>query len=177
MTIAVTVHQFPIIVEAGMSREDAAWVGSLVGIAGIVGKLATGWLLDRFHARWIGGITLASTAVAYPLLIKGYATAPLVVMAMMVSGYAAGTKIQISNYLTARYAGLRNYGAIFGFMASMIALAGALGPLLGGIVYDRAGSYAPLLWGGSVISLFSGALIFSLGRYPDWQQPAARSAV
>lgn len=168
VTIAVNVHQFPIIVDAGMTRADAGWIGSAVGIAGIIGKLVTGWLLDRFHARWIGGITLASTAIAYPLLIKGVSGTPVIIAAMMVSGYAAGTKIQICNYLTARYAGIRNYGTIFGFMASMIALAGAIGPLLGGVAYDMSGSYAPLLWGGALISLVSGALIFSLGRYPDW---------
>ena len=172
VTIAVTVHQFPILVDAGLVRSEAAWVGSLVGIAGIVGKLVTGWLLDRFHARWVGGITLASTAIAYPLLIKGFAPAIVVILAIMVSGYAAGTKIQICNYLTARYAGMRNYGAIFGMMASMIALAGAIGPIIGGISFDLAGSYEPLLWGGAIISLISGALIFSLGRYPTWSSDA-----
>jgi predicted MFS family arabinose efflux permease len=170
ITIAVTVHQFPILVEAGLSREQSAWIGSLVGVAGIVGKLVTGWLLDRFHVRWVGGITLASTAVFYPMLIKGNASPILVVVAIMVSGYAAGTKIQICNYLTARYAGIRNYGTIFGFMASMIALAGAVGPLIGGIAYDQAGSYAPLLWTGTLLSLVSGALIFSLGAYPRWDE-------
>lgn len=170
VTIAVSVHQFPIVVETGLTRADAAWIGSLVGVAGILGKVITGWLLDRFHARWVGGLTLASTALVYPLLIKGYAPAWLVVFAIVVSGYTAGTKIQLCNYLTARYAGIRNYGAIFGFMASMIALAGALGPLLGGIVFDRAGSYAPLLWTGTAISLVSGALIFSLGKYPQWPE-------
>jgi predicted MFS family arabinose efflux permease len=168
VTIAISVHQFPIVVDTGLTRADAAWIGSLVGIAGILGKVITGWLLDRFHARWVGGLTLAVTALVYPLLIKGYAPAWLVVFSIVVSGYTAGTKIQICNYLTARYAGIRNYGAIFGFMASMIALAGALGPLLGGLAYDQSGSYAPLLWTGTAISLLSGALIFSLGRYPDW---------
>lgn len=172
VTIAITVHQFPIIVDAGMTREDAAWIGSMVGVAGIVGKVTTGWLLDRFHARWVGGITLSVTAFAWPLLIKDHASAPLVVFAMLVSGYTAGTKIQVCNFLTARYAGLRNFGAIFGMMASMIALAGAIGPILGGLAYDRAGSYAPLLWGGCVISLVSGALLLTLGRYPDWDKHA-----
>jgi predicted MFS family arabinose efflux permease len=171
VTIAVSVHQFPIIVESGLTRAEAAWIGSLVGIAGIVGKLITGWLLDRFHVRWIGGITFASTAVAYPLLIKGVSGTAVIVAAMMISGYAAGTKIQIANYLTARYAGIRNYGAIFGFMASMIALAGAVGPIFGGIVYDLSGSYAPLLWVGAALSVISGALVFSLGAYPVWGNP------
>lgn len=172
ITIAVSVHLFPIAADAGFSRAQAGWIGGGVGIAGIVGKVLTGWLLDRFHARWVGGLTLASTAIAYPLMIRGMAPAGAVIAAIMVSGYAEGTKIQICNYLTARYAGIRNYGTIFGFMASMIALAGAVGPLLGGFAYDRAGSYAPLLWAGTVISLVSGALIFSLGRYPDWSVDA-----
>ena len=167
-TIAVTVHQVPILTDAGLTRGNVAWVGMAVGIAGIVGKLVTGWLLDRFHVRWIGGLTLASTAIAYPLLIQGFASNAVVIAAMLAIGYTAGTKIQLCNYLTARYAGIRNYGAIFGFMASMIALAAATGPLVGGIIYDQLGGYTAFLMMGTAISLISGALIFSLGAYPDW---------
>ena len=81
-----------------------------------------------------------------------------------------------TNSWTARYAGIRNYGTIFGFMASMIALAGAVGPIVGGIIYDQFGSYAPLLWAGCAISLTSGALIFSLGQYPVWGKPPVAPA-
>ena len=92
----------------------------------------------------------------------------LIVIGMMISGYAAGTKIQLCGYLTARYAGMRNYGTIFGFMTSMITLASAVGPLSAGMLHDRFGTYVPLLIGGVVISLVSGLLVLSLGRYPDW---------
>lgn len=167
VTIAVSVHQFPILLEAGVSRANAAWLVSLSGIAGVLGKLITGTLIDRFHARWVGSITLASTAIAYPLLL-GFSAPTLIVVGMMISGYAAGTKIQLCGYLTARYAGMRNYGTIFGFMTSIITLASAVGPLSAGALHDRFGSYAPLLIGGVVISLVSGLLVLSLGRYPDW---------
>lgn len=172
-TIAVVVHQFPILVEAGVSRESAAWLVSLSGIAGVAGKLITGTLVDRFHARWIGGLTLASTAIAWPLLMDGVATPALVVVGMMISGYAAGTKMQLCSYLTARYAGLRHYGAIFGVMTSMIALASAIGPLSAGVAHDAFGSYSPLLLTGVSISIVSGLIVLSLGAYPDWT-PALR---
>ncbi len=172
ITIAVVAHQFPILTDTGMTRADAAWVGSAVGVAGIAGKLITGWLLDRYHARWIGGFTLSVTALFYPLLIKGAASTPLIITAMLVSGFAAGTKIQICNYLTTRYAGMKNFGAVFGFMASIIALAGGLGPVIGAMIFDKTGSYTLLLWGGAAASLISGALIFSLGKYPEWGQTA-----
>jgi hypothetical protein len=84
-------------------------------------------------------------------------------------GSAACTKIQLCGYLTARYAGMCNYGAVFGFMTSMIALASAVAPLLGGVAYDRWGNYDMMLIAGTILSLVSGALIFSLGAYLDWQ--------
>lgn len=168
ITIAVVVHQFPILVETGISRQSAAWLVSLAGVAGIAGKLITGALIDRVHARWVGGITLASTAIAYPLLLEPFRSSALIVVAIMISGYAAGTKIQLCGYLTARYGGLRNYGAIFGFMTSFIALSSGVGPLLAGLSYDKYGSYGPLLIAGAVASLISAALVFSLGRYPDF---------
>lgn len=166
ITIGINVHQVPMVVGTGFTMGDAAWVASMSGIAGIIGKLVTGVLMDRFPVRWIGGLTLASTAFAYPLLLDPSPAPELVVLAMMVNGYAAGTKLQLCGYLTARYAGMKNYGAIFGFMASLIALAGGCGPLIAGQVFDRTGDYAIFLIAGTVVSLVSGALVFSLGRYP-----------
>jgi predicted MFS family arabinose efflux permease len=168
ITIAVLVHQFPILLEAGLTRPNAAWLASLAGLAGIAGKLVTGSLIDKFHARWIGGVTLASTAIAYPMLMKEIQNSTLIAIGIIISGYAAGTKIQLCGYLTARYAGLKNYGAIFGFMTSMIALASSLGPIAAGLSFDHFGSYTPLLIVGAVISLISGALVLSLGAYPVW---------
>lgn len=172
VTIAVVVHQFPIIVEAGLDPSSAAWLVSLSGAAGIVGKLVTGALIDRYHARWVGGLTLASTAIAYPLMAHGIATPLLITIGVMISGYAAGTKIQLCGYLTARYAGMRNYGTVFGIMTSAISLASAVGPLLAGVAHDKYGSYAPLLMAGVAVSLVSGGLILSLGRYPQWNEAA-----
>ncbi|MPS69659.1 MAG: MFS transporter [Novosphingobium sp.] len=176
VTIAVVVHQFPILVEAGMSRSQAAWLVSLSGVAGVMGKLVSGTLIDRFHARTVGGITLASTAVGWPLLMQGIATPVTIVIGIMISGYAAGTKIQLCSYLTARYAGMRHYGTIFGFMTSVIALASAIGPLAAGLSYDRYGSYTPLLLAGVAISLISGGLVFSLRPYPEWRAATAAPA-
>lgn len=167
-TVGVQVHQVPIMVDVGMTRSDAAWLASLAGIGGIIGKLVTGSLVDRFHVRWVGGLTLASTAVAYPLLIEPLRTPGLIVVGMMINGYAAGTKLQLCGYLTAKYAGLRNFGKIFGFMSSLVALAGGAGPILAGFVFDRAGSYTPFLIAGAFGSLLSGLLVFSLGPYPGW---------
>ncbi|MBP6682967.1 MAG: MFS transporter, partial [Halioglobus sp.] len=58
LTMGLAIHLFPILTEAGVSRATAAWLVGLSGIAGIIGKLVTGVLLDRFRPNWVGGITL-----------------------------------------------------------------------------------------------------------------------
>ena len=175
LTVALVVHQFPLLVEAGITRENAAFLASLTGVAGIVGKLVTGWLLDRFQPNWVGGVTLSSAAVAFALLMEPLRSPTLIVVAMVIIGYASGTKLQICGYLTTRYGGMRNFGKIFGTMASIIALGSGLGPVLGGFVYDLYGSYTPFLLAGIAGSLLSGFLIFGLGQYPVWEQEADRA--
>jgi predicted MFS family arabinose efflux permease len=175
LTVALVVHQFPLLVEAGITRENAAILASLTGVAGIVGKLVTGWLLDRFQPNWVGGVTLSSAAVAFALLMEPLRSPTLIVVAMVIIGYASGTKLQICGYLTTRYGGMRNFGKIFGTMASIIALGSGLGPVLGGFVYDLHGSYTPFLLAGIAGSLLSGFLIFGLGQYPVWEQEADRA--
>jgi len=176
LTVGVLIHQVPILTEAGVSRSQAALLASLGGIAGIVGKLVTGWASDRADGGTVGAITLGSTAVAFTLLLEPIRSPLTIVLAMIIIGYGSGTKLQITAYLTSRYGGLRNFGKIFGVMSSLIAVGGGLGPIAAGAVYDRYGSYSPLLLVGIPGSLLCGLLIFRLGAYPDWADAAPSEA-
>ena len=169
ITIALNVHQYPIMTEAGVDRTSAAWFASLAGFSGIIGKLVTGWLLDRYRPNWIGGVTLAMTAGAFILLMMPNLTTPMIVTAMVVNGYAAGTKLQICGLLTSRYGGIKNFGKIFGMMATMIAAGSAIGPFFASAVYDFYGNYIPFLWSGVAASLVCGLLIFGLPLPPEFE--------
>lgn len=182
VTIALVVHQIPILMEIGVTRTAAAYYAGMAGLAGVAGKLITGWLLDRYPARWVGGLTLAFTAATFILLLVPNRSMPIIFTAMFINGYAAGTKLQIAGYLTSAYGGMKNFGAIFGTMASLIALGSGLGPLLGGYVFDRFGNYDPYLWIGIFGTFLSAFLIFGLPDYPEWvrrphsKAPAAQPA-
>ncbi|MCB2076958.1 MAG: MFS transporter [Novosphingobium sp.] len=169
-TIALMVHQIPILEEAGVTRTNAAWLASLAGVAGIAGKLITGRLIDVLNPNWVGGLTLAGASLGFALLLEPIRTLPLIVVAMLINGYASGTKLQICAYLTSRYAGMKFFGTIFSVMASLIALGSGLGPVLGGIAYDLHGDYTYLLVGGIIGSFVSAGMIFWLGPMPDWSE-------
>jgi MFS family permease len=175
VTIGLVVHQIPILQAIGVDRTSAAGYAAMAGLAGVAGKLVTGWLLDRYAARWVGGLTLAATSLTFILLLLPDRSVPIIFTAMFINGYAAGTKLQIAGYLTSAYGGMRHFGAIFGAMASLIAAGSGLGPLLAGYAFDRAGSYDPYLWIGVFGTLISAALIFGLPGYPEWvRRPRAR---
>lgn len=168
LTIGLLIHQIEILAAAGVSRTNAAWLASLAGAMGIVGKLVTGVLLDRFRGNWISGVTLSAAALAFFFLIDGVHTPALIFVAMLVNGYTAGAKLQIASYLTVRYAGMRNFGKIYGLVTSLVALGSGLGPLIAGRVYDVWGSYVPFLAAGVIGSVVAGVLLITLPRYPDW---------
>lgn len=169
LTVGLGIHLFPILTEAGVTRANAAWLTALTGVAGIIGKLVTGALMDRFKPNWIGGVTMGVTAVTFIVLIWWIDSTAAVVFGLLVNGYAAGTKTQICAFLTAGYAGMRHFGAIYGVMAAMVAFASGLGPWLAGVVYDKSGGYGPFLWAGVFGCVISGVLLVTLPAYPKWE--------
>jgi MFS family permease len=177
LTQGLAFHQIPIMTDAGFGRENAAWLAGVAGLAGIAGNIVTGALMDRWRANWVGGLTLGTMTLAFGLLLEEIRTPMLIVVAMMINGYAAGTKLQICSYMTSRYAGLRSFGAIFGFMGSLVAIGGALGPWLAGAAYDFSGDYNSFLFVGMVGSLISGLLVLTLPRCPEWKLPSAEDSL
>lgn len=173
LTVGLGIHLFPILTEAGVSRASAAWLTGLSGLAGIVGKLVTGLLMDRYRSNWIGGVTMGITAVTFLVLIWWIDSSAALIFGLLVNGYAAGTKMQICAFLTAAHAGMRHFGAIYGAMSALVAFASGLGPWLAGVVYDTSGDYGPFLWAGVVGCIVSGALLVTLPRYPEQSEARA----
>ncbi|MCB2079873.1 MAG: MFS transporter [Novosphingobium sp.] len=170
MSIGLFFHQIEILIGTGVDRTNAAWLASLAGGMGIVGKLITGILLDRYRGSLVGGITMSTTAIAFALLIYGTQSTALLVVAMMVNGYTAGAKLQIGSYLTVRYCGMKNFGKIYGFMSSLVGIGSGLGPIVAGMIFDMSGNYTAFLIAGAVGMLLSSMLLITLPRYPQWRR-------
>ncbi|MFC3174379.1 MFS transporter [Novosphingobium bradum] len=176
LSAGILVHKVPLLIEQGVDRNTAAWLASLSGVAAIAGKFITGWLMDRFDAGLVGAGTLIIMALAFVPMLEPFRTPTMVVLSMMALGYSGGTKLQICVQLTGIYAGLRHFGAIFGVMASVIALAAGLGPMVTGFIYDLGDSYTPIIIGAIPACLVSALLLVRLGDYPAWHRPRAVAA-
>lgn len=167
----ITVHLVPLIAEAGVTRGQAVEIAATAGIAGIVGKFLSGWLLDRIQGSLVPFSSFAIGAVGYFLLLDTFGTRTELLLGTLCLGYASGAGLQVSTYLISRYAGLRNFGVIFGTIASAMMAGTSFGPLISGYIHDVTGSYAALLWAAVPVMGVCSFLFVGLGPYPRFTRP------
>jgi MFS family permease len=164
----VTVHLVPLIAEAGVTTGKAVQIAATAGIAGIVGKFLSGYLLDRIRGSLVPVGSFAVGALGYFLLLDLGGTRGELLAGTLCLGFVSGAGLQVSTYLISRYAGLRNFGVIFGTIASAMMLGSAFGPAIAGRIHDVTGSYAGLLWAAIPVMSLCALLFAALGPYRDF---------
>jgi MFS family permease len=165
-------HMSAILTDRGISAERAAMATSLVGAAVIVGRLASGYLLDRIFAPYVAIFFYGATAIGIAMLSTGM-VGPLALVAAFLSGLGMGAEVESMGYMVSRYFGLRAFGVAYGVAFGAFMIAGSAGVLWMGAGYDRFHSYAvPLatLCGAVVLAL---VLLSRLGPYRYMAEPAA----
>lgn len=155
----------PALADKGFTASEAASVQSAYGISLIAARLGIGWLLDRYWGPGVAAIVLTSP-VAACLILMGDPSFATAVLACILIGAAAGAELDLLAYFTARYFGIRNYGRIYGFLYTGVALGAGLGPFCFALLSDITGSYVASFQAALYLFLFGGVSILFLGRYP-----------
>ena len=138
-----------------------------VGAAIILGRIAGGWLLDRVWAPIVGVAVLSAASGGLLMLSHATLDAPTARLAILLLGFAGGVEVDLLPYLTARYIGVRSYGAIYGTLFGLFALGAGIGPTLIGWAFDRFNSYSQILTVCAGLLVLAAVLLLCLGRYPQ----------
>lgn len=162
--IALVVHFVPILKDRGAEPMVAAGIASLVGVFSIIGRLATGLLLDRFRASLVGAAVFLLPIAACLLLLFAGDHRLAQMFAAAVIGLTLGSEIDVIVYLTTRHFGLKNFGALYGGLLTALSLGAAFGPLAAAAIYDRQGSYEHFLMLTIVCMGASSVALLSLPR-------------
>jgi MFS family permease len=157
------VHTTAMLSDRGIPVQTAALGSSLVGAAVLLGRVGTGYLLDRLFAPRVAAIFFAGAALGIGLLWLG--TTPLAFAGAFLVGLGLGAEVDLIAYLVSRYFGLRDFGKVYSSAFAAFVLAGALGPLLMGASFDRTGSYRGALIAFLAATLVAAALMTRLGPY------------
>ncbi|VWX48820.1 MFS transporter [Novosphingobium sp. 9U] len=158
----IAVNKVPILASFAMSREIAAQLAATAGLAGIAGKLVTGWLMDRFEKRMVGALGITFTGVAVGLLLLPGHSYSAILASMLMLGFGGGSTLQITVQLASYYAGPAKFGRAFGAISALTAVGAGIGPWLFGSSVSWFGSYALLLVCSVPLSIACAVLILML---------------
>lgn len=139
---AVIVHIMPYLSSVGIARSTSSLVATAIPLISIVGRLASGWLSDRFDKRRVAAGFFAPMGLG--LLFFSYASSEgmwLLIPFIVLFGIGWGGNSTIRAALLSEYFGRTKFGTILGFMMGMVALGGIAGPLFAGWAFDNQGSY------------------------------------
>jgi MFS family permease len=164
---ACMIHLVPMLTDRGMTATSAALAGSLMGAAGMAGRLGTGYLLDLVPVQRVPAAAFGLVACGIFLLFGGATGAGAHVAALLV-GFGYGAESAAIPYLVSRYFGLRAFAELYSYLFVTVPLGGALGPVLMGVGFDRFGSYQLALLLCGVATIAAALALLRLGTPPDF---------
>lgn len=168
----ITVHLPSYLIDRGLSAEIGGWTLAVIGIFNIVGSLGSGWLSTRMPKRYL----LSSIYFIRAAAIVAFITLPASPTATLIFGAVTGlmwlSTVPPTSALVAVMFGTRWLAMLFGFAFFSHQVGGFLGVLIGGIAFERTGSY-DLVWWLSVLFGVLSAVI----NLPIVEKPVPRLAV
>ncbi len=167
--VGMIVHFVPILKNQGATTLGAAGVASLIGVFSIIGRLCTGYLLDRFPPGLVGALSFMLPVAACLLLLLDGTDSMSQSIASALFGFTVGAEVDVIAYLATRQFGLKNYGVIFGSIVTAMAAGGAIGPLAAGLTYDIYGGYSQFLLLTIAMMVISAAAVIGLGKPGGWK--------
>jgi MFS family permease len=169
-------HMVAMLTDRGISDATAATALSLTGVMVIVGRLACGYLLDKFYPPLIACIFFAISALSCAVLASDVNGVTMMIAAIGI-GLGVGAEVDVLGYLTSRYFSLAAYGTIYGVLFSLVALGTSTGPFAVSLVARSHGYDAALMVAASTLVICA-VLAITLGPYPQDAdvEPSARLA-
>jgi len=168
----ITVHLPSYLIDRGLSAEVGGWTLATIGIFNIIGSLGSGWLSSRMPKRYLLSIIYFIRATA----IVAFITLPASPFATLAFGAVTGlmwlSTVPPTSALVAVMFGTRWLAMLFGFAFFSHQVGGFLGVLIGGIAFERTGSYDLVWWLAVLFGVLSAVI-----NLPIVEKPVTRPAM
>lgn len=174
VTTGVAVHLPAILIDRGFSSAQGVAALSMVGIGSIIARLSSGVMMDRFSVALPATLFLGGQALGCVLIIAD-AGLPMTIAGAMLVGAGLGAESDLMPYILRRSFGMRAFGRTFGLSFTMLSLGTVIGPGATGLIFDRTGSYTPMLIIFAISGVCAAVLISLLGsrRFESDHAPGA----
>lgn len=162
VTTGVAVHLPTILVDRGLTPSEGVAALSMVGIGSIIARLTSGVLMDRMSVAVPAILYIGGQAVGCILIALDLGMTATILGAMLV-GAGLGAESDLMPFILRRAYGMRSFGRNFGTSFTMLSLGTVIGPGAIGLIFDRIGSYTPMLLAFAASGMIAASLISLLG--------------
>jgi MFS family permease len=167
----ITVHLPAYLVDRGLSIDVGALTIAVIGLFNIVGSIGAGWLSDRMPKRYL----LSAIYLVRSLAVLAFILLPASWISATVFGAVIGllwlSTVPPTSGLVVLMFGTRWLAMLFGFAFFSHQLGGFLGVWLGGLLFERTGSYDVVWWLSILFGLLSAVI-----NLPIVEKPVQRLA-
>src|SRR6266850_2277173 len=168
-------HTVTYAMTCGLAPLAAVTIYSVEGLAGLGGRLALGVLADRLGVKRVLIAGLLIQAVAAFMFVFASQLGEFYAVAATF-GFAYGGVMPLYAVLAREYFGQRILGAVFGAAAMVSSLGMALGPAIGGWIFDTFGRYTWMYVGSAAIGLGAVAIALAFPPFPRAARAASPAA-
>lgn len=163
----ITVHLPPYLADAGVGAGWAAAAIALIGLFNIAGSYGAGMLGQRHSKRMLLCLNYSARGAAIGALLLVGPTPASVLVFSAVMGILWLSTVPPTSGLVALMFGVRHLGTLFGIVFFSHQVGAFIGVWLGGVLFERTGSYDVVWWLAVALSLFA-----ALVHYPIVERPA-----
>jgi len=167
----IAVHLPAYLVDRGLSADVGGWTLGVIGLFNIIGAIGAGWLSGFMPKRYILSFIYFGRAVAILVYIMLPPSAAVTLIFGAVLGLLWLSTVPPTSGLIAVMFGTRWLAMLFGFSFFSHQVGGFLGVWLGGLLFERTGSYDVVWW----LSILFGVLSAVI-NLPIVEKPVIRPA-
>jgi MFS family permease len=167
-------HMVSYAIVCGVSPMAAVSIYSVEGLAGLGGRVLLGVAADRMGVKPV----LVAGLLVQAIVIAGYSVVSALgefYLLAILFGAAYGGVMPLYAVLAHDYFGQKNLGAVLGAATLLSSLGMALGPWVGGWIFDNFHDYAWLFIGSSIVGLGAVAIALAFPPLPR-REPQAQPA-
>ncbi len=167
----VTIHLPSYLLDKGLSAQVGGWTIAVIGLFNIVGSLASGWLGNYFPKRFLLSVIYFGRALGILAFISFPVTPTTCIIFGAYMGLLWLSTVPPTTSLIALMFGTRWLATLAGFAFFSHQVGGFLGVLIGGIAFERTGSYDLMWWLAILFGVLSAVI-----NLPIVEKPVVRPA-
>ena len=168
----MTVHFPAYVTDLGLAPHVGAYALSLVGLLNIAGSFLSGIVGQRFSKKTSLSVIYFARAVTIAALLTAPASETTIYLFATVMGLLWLSTVPLTTAIVAQIFGLKFMATLFGVVFLSHQIGSFLGVWLGGLLYDRTGSYDTMWWAGIFFGVFA-----AIVHWPIDERPLPRLAL